>query len=302
MGSTITDISVGLGPNGELRYPSCSLEKTGQVAGAGEFHCYDKHTLNNLKQHAQETGNAKWGLGGPHDAPSCNESPNSNSFFKENGGSWETQYGDFFLSWYSSQLISHGERLLSLASTTFSDSLVNVSGKIPLLHSWYKMRSHPSEVTAGFYNTNSRDGYDAIAELFARNSCRMVLTGMELSEKYQPHRFLSSPELLLSQIKNACRKHGVIVYGENSRISGTPKTLDQIKHNLIGDDAMVNLFTYQRMGAHFFSPEHFPIFTEFVRSLNQPEMHSDDIPEEEGASVYLSSVSVAGKNRQMQEA
>ncbi|PIA61617.1 hypothetical protein AQUCO_00300854v1 [Aquilegia coerulea] len=302
MGSIITDISVGLGPKGELRYPSCSLEKTGQISGVGEFQCYDKHMLNNLKQHAQETRNAKWGLGGPHDAPSCYESPNSNSFFKENGGSWETQYGDFFLSWYSSQLISHGEHLLSLASTTFSDSFVNISGKIPLLHSWYKMRSHPSEVTAGFYNTNARDGYDAVAEMFARNSCRMVLPGLELSEKYQLHGVLSSPDLLFSQIKNACRKHGVKVYGENSRISGTQKGMDQIKQNLIGDNVMVNLFTYQRMGTHFFSPQHFPIFTEFVRSLNQPELHSDDIPEAEGASISLSTVSEAGTNRQMQEA
>ncbi|KAF9605388.1 hypothetical protein IFM89_016965 [Coptis chinensis] len=302
MGSTITDISVGLGANGELRYPSCPLAKAGEVSGAGEFQCYDKHMLNHLKQHAQETGNALWGLGGPHDAPIYYEAPSSSSFFKDNGGSWETPYGDFFLSWYSSQLVSHGERLLSLASATFSDSFVNISGKIPLLHAWYKMRSHPCEVTAGFYNTVARDGYDAIADMFARNSCRMVLPGMELSDKHQGLGLLSSPDLLLSQIKNACRKHGVKIYGENSKISRTRDGLDQIKQNLIVDTEIVDLFTYQRMGAYFFSPAHFPSFTEFVRSLDQPDLHSDDMPEEEEAALSLSTASESEKDLQMQEA
>ncbi|KAL5701371.1 beta-amylase [Ranunculus cassubicifolius] len=303
IGSTITDITIGLGPNGELRYPSCPTAKLGEISGAGEFHCHDEYMLNSLKHHAQKTGNANWGYGGPHDAPSCVESPIFNGFFKDNGGSWETPYGNFFLSWYSSNVIWHGEYLLSIASRIFRDSPVNLSGKIPLLPSWYKMKSHPAELTAGFYNTHNRDGYDDIAQMFSRYSCKMILPGMELSDKFQPEGLLSSPELLFSQIKKACKKHNVRVYGENLKYAGTHNGMDQIQQNLIGDGVKVDLFTYQRMGAYFFSPEHFPTFTEFVRNLNQSELQSDDMPDNEQASrSSLSSVSETGKDRQMQEA
>ena len=269
---------MGLGPDGELRYPSHHQLPT-KSHGVGEFQCYDKNMLSILKQHAEASGNPLWGLAGPHDAPAYDQPPNSTNFFRD-GGSWESSYGDFFLSWYSNQLITHGDHLLSLAASTFSDTRVTIHGKIPLMHSWYKTRSHPSELTAGFYNTYKRDGYEAVAEIFAKNSCKIILPGMDLSDSHQPQETLSSPELLLLQIMAACRKHGVKVSGQNSSASGAPGGFEQIKKNLSGDNVL-DLFTYQRMGAYFFSPEHFPSFTEFVRSLNQPGLHSDDLAAEE---------------------
>ncbi|KAG8370050.1 hypothetical protein BUALT_Bualt14G0077300 [Buddleja alternifolia] len=279
MGSTITGISVGLGPDGELRYPS-HLNSTRKNIhhGAGEFQCYDKNMLNNLKHHAETHGNPLWGLGGPHDAPGYDESPISRGFFTENGGSWETPYGDFFLSWYSSQLIHHGDRVLSLANSTFKDAPITLSGKIPLMPSWYKTRSHPSELTTGFYNTVNRDGYDAIAEIFSRNSCKIILPGLDLSDEDQPNKSRSSPESLLAQITSSCMKHGVEMSGQNSLISGGSKGFEQVKKNLLGENAIIDLFMHQRMGAYFFSPEHFPSFTQFVRGLNQPVQSLDDLP------------------------
>eukprot|EP00262_Sarcandra_glabra_P014840 TRINITY_DN4431_c0_g1_i1.p1 TRINITY_DN4431_c0_g1~~TRINITY_DN4431_c0_g1_i1.p1 ORF type:complete len:542 (+),score=59.69 TRINITY_DN4431_c0_g1_i1:258-1883(+) len=287
IGSTITDITVGLGPDGELRYPSSPFVKTSQIQGVGEFQCYDKHMLNNLRQHAQSTGNPNWGLSGPHDTPDYDQFPDSKPFFKEHGGSWESPYGNFFLSWYSTTLLSHADRLLSLASVTFRDSPVTLSGKIPLMHPWYRTRSHPGELTAGFYNTDVRDGYDAIAETFARNSCAMmVLPGMDLSDEHQLPGQQSSPDSLLLQIKRACEKHGVSVAGENSWVSGMPGVFGNIKNNVCGEKGVVESFTYQRMGAYFFSPENWPMFTAFVRELNQQEeLHSDDMPGDEKISL-----------------
>ncbi|KAL4291305.1 hypothetical protein GQ457_14G014120 [Hibiscus cannabinus] len=288
IGSTITGISMGLGPDGELRYPSRHKPaKSGTITGVGEFQCYDTNMLNLLKQHAEANGNPLWGLGGPHDVPTYDQSPNISAFFNDHSGSWESPYGDFFLSWYSSELVSHGNRLLSLASSIFGDSEVSVYGKVPLMHSWYKTRAHPSELTAGFYNTASRNGYEAVAEMFARNSCKIILPGMDLSDKHQPCNSLSSPESLLAQIQTTCNKHGVEIAGQNLASGG----LEQIKKNMLAENP-IELFTYQRMGAHFFSPEHFPSFTEFVRSLNQPELQPDDLPQEEveaTESVQMSS-------------
>ncbi|KAG6435485.1 hypothetical protein SASPL_100359 [Salvia splendens] len=127
-----------------------------------------------------------------------------------------------------------------MAASTFSDDPVSLSGKIPLVHSWSKARSHPSELTAGFYNTSVRDGYGPIVEMFSRNSCQVILPGFDLSDDRQPTESWSSQETLV------------------------------ISKNLTGENAVANLFTYQRMGAEFFSPEHFPRFTQFVRGLNEP--------------------------------
>lgn len=285
---------MGLGPDGELRYPSHDrMTKSSRVRGVGEFQCYDQNMLNILKQHADATGNHYWGLGGPHDAPSYDRSPNSGNFFKDHGGSWESPYGDFFLSWYSNQLISHGNRLLSLASSTFDDADMTIYGKVPLMHSWYRTRSHASELTSGFYNTSLRDGYEAVAEMFARNSCKMILPGMDLADEHQPHESLSSPESLLKQIRTACRKHGVEISGQNSSVSGAPGGFEQIKKNLSGEN-VIDLFTYQRMGAYFFSPEHFPSFTQLVRNLNKQELDSDDLPREDEAAESLQMSSDSG--------
>ncbi|XP_058077990.1 inactive beta-amylase 9-like [Magnolia sinica] len=282
MGSTITDITVGLGPDGELRYPSFQQATGHQSMGVGEFQCYDKHLLNHLKQQASSIGHSNWGLSGPHDAPQYDGSPDSHNFIRESGGSWDTPYGEFFLSWYSNQLLSHGNRLLSLASSVFADSNITVSGKVPVMHSYYRTRSHPSELTAGYYNTVHRDGYNAVAEMFARNHCKMIIPSMELSDEHQPNGLRSSPDSLLSQIMAACKMHGVGVTGENSSKSSIPGGFDKIKERILSsssENVMVDSFMYQRMGAYFFSPEHFPMFTKFVRSLDQVELHSDDLPD-----------------------
>ncbi|XP_075521665.1 inactive beta-amylase 9-like [Primulina tabacum] len=279
LGSTITAISIGLGPEGELRYPSHHHSVNSN--GAGEFQCYDKFMLRDLKHHAEMHGNPLWGLGGPHDSPSYNyHNPISRGFFMENGGSWESLYGDFFLCWYSNLLVSHGDRILSLAASTFKDMPITISGKVPLTHSWYRSRSHPSELAAGFYNTENRGGYNAIAEIFSRNSCKMILPGMDLSDDHQSAASLSSPEMLLKQITSSCRDHGVKISGQNSSALGDSSGFEQIKKVLLDENVATDLFTYQRMGAYFFSPQHFPLFTQFTRCLKQPIQSLDDLPAE----------------------
>ncbi|KAJ0768909.1 putative beta-amylase [Helianthus annuus] len=294
MGSTITGVTIGMGPDGELRYPSHHDQVNNNVDhGAGEFQCYDENMMQSLKENAENAGNPLWGLCGPHDAPTYNQQPIMNTFFKE-GGPWETAYGDFFLSWYSTQLVSHADRMLSLAASSFNNTTVKVSGKLPLVPSWYRTRSHPAEVTAGFYNTVNRNGYEEIANVFFKNSCRMILPGMDLLDEQQPNESFSSPELLLADIKDACRNNGVKVCGQNLNVAGTIKNFEQIKKNLAGENG-IELFLYQRMGGEFFSPENFPMFSAFVRSLNQLEVDSDDLGVNgEGALL------VPSRNRKLQ--
>ncbi|KAJ6838152.1 inactive beta-amylase 9 [Iris pallida] len=290
IGTTVTDVSVGLGPGGELRYPSFppTEAKGRNFTGVGEFQCYDKYSLAALKKHAEEAGNPLWGLSGPHDAPEYSQSPAAAGFFKDGGGSWESPYGDFFLSWYSGQLLAHGDRLLGLASKVFGHLPMTLSAKIPLLHCWHDTRSRPAQLAAGYYNSEGRDGYDSVAEMFARNSCRMVVPGVDLADRDVPVGLRSSPESLLSQIAEACGRHGVRMAGENSRLGGSD--LGRARENL----SMLDSYTHQRMGADFFSPEHWPLFREFVRSTTEPELDRDDLVSRQER------LSMAGKDREMQ--
>ncbi|WOK93572.1 chloroplast beta-amylase [Canna indica] len=290
IGSTITNITIGLGANGELCYPSFPPTGDNPFTGVGEFQCYDKYMLADLKRYAEESGNPLWGLSGPHDAPEYNQSPYFGNFFKDHGGSWETPYGQFFLSWYSGKLLSHGDRLLSIASKVFGNLPVTLSAKVPLLHQWHNTRSRPAELTAGFFNTDDRDGYEAVAQMFAKNSCTMIIPGMDLAVGDQ----------LVSQIMQACKRHGVRLSGENSSIiiAGTA-VFSKIKEHILANNSVLDSFTYQRMGAEFFSPEHWPLFTQFVRSMAQQQMDSDDVPSKDGR-LSLRMNSVPGNDRELQ--
>ena len=60
-GSKLVEVTVGLGPAGELRYPAYP-EGDGRwrFPGVGEFQCYDKYMLADLKQAADAVGKPEW--------------------------------------------------------------------------------------------------------------------------------------------------------------------------------------------------------------------------------------------------
>lgn len=60
-GNMITEVTVGLGPAGELRYPSYP-EGDGRwrFPGVGEFQCYDRYMLADLQRAAAEAGQPEW--------------------------------------------------------------------------------------------------------------------------------------------------------------------------------------------------------------------------------------------------
>jgi len=56
------------------------------------------------------------GCEGPHDCGDYNSPAWDTAFFVSSGGSWDTEYGNFFLSWYSNLLLQHADRVLAAAS------------------------------------------------------------------------------------------------------------------------------------------------------------------------------------------
>ena len=113
LGETIAEITLGLGPAGELRYPSYpDGDGRWRFPGIGEFQCHDAYMLGALREAAAAAGRPEWGLGAPADAGRYNSLPHETEFFHDGWGGWDTEYGRFFLSWYSGMLLAHADRVL----------------------------------------------------------------------------------------------------------------------------------------------------------------------------------------------
>ena len=77
---------------------------------------------------------------------------------------------------------------------------VEVSLKIAGVHWWYNSRSHAAEMTAGYYNTETHDGYAGILELSAQHGMVVTLTCVEMCDAQHPPEALCGPEGLLRQV------------------------------------------------------------------------------------------------------
>merc|ERR1740121_3219103 len=97
LGVLITEVMIGIGPAGELRYPSYQLDRW-SFCGVGQFQAYGVHAEESLQRVAQGAGHPEWGMPpSPNSTGSYNSNPNETDFFSEG---YATEYGQFFLDWY----------------------------------------------------------------------------------------------------------------------------------------------------------------------------------------------------------
>ncbi|XP_004301815.1 PREDICTED: beta-amylase 1, chloroplastic-like [Fragaria vesca subsp. vesca] len=276
IGVIIIGIQIGMGPAGELRYPSCPTQKltsAWRTREIGEFQCYDKYMLASLNARAREIGMPEWGNGGPIGASNLMQNPEETKFFRSDGGSWNTSYGTFFLEWYSGMLLLHGERLCREAEAIFWGTKANTSAKVAGLHWHYLTQSHPSELTAGYYNTSTRDGYLPIARMFARygfSLCCPCFDLQDLNEKQMNP--VSSPEGFLRQLLSAARVCDIPVEAEPSASSLDDKSFQQVvkmsKYYSYGLEKPSFSFNFVRMDKNMFELHNWVRFTRFVRQMS----------------------------------
>lgn len=217
LGGTITDLVIGMGPNGEVRYPS-HPEEDGRwcYPGVGEFQCYDQYMLSSLAACAARQGQPHWGLSGPHDAGDYKQWPHQTGFFHHQGN-WRSDYGHFFLQWYSSLLLQHASLMLSSARQVFAkDCGVRLHVKLPGVHWWYHHNAHAAELTAGIYNTSARNGYLPLLKLLEQHGVSAQLPCAELRTGQQSSEMMSDPQQLLLQMRGAASALHVPVSLENS--------------------------------------------------------------------------------------
>ncbi|XP_073301732.1 beta-amylase 8 [Primulina huaijiensis] len=210
----ISAVEIGVGPSGELKYPSFSERMGWRYPGIGEFQCYDKYSLQDLGKAATLRGHTVWARG-PENAGYYNSKPQETGFFGENGD-YDSYYGRFFLQWYSQVLLDHADIVLSLARLAFEE--IQIVVKIPAVFWWCKTTSHAAELTAGYYNCANRDGYSRVFDMLKKHAVTMnfVVSGAlascnEIEEASSDHEGLSW------QILNSAWDQGLSVAGQNAQ-------------------------------------------------------------------------------------
>ncbi|XP_021736865.1 beta-amylase 2, chloroplastic-like [Chenopodium quinoa] len=274
---TISEIEVGLGPCGELRYPSYPANQGWKYPGIGEFQCYDKYLMKSLQKAAEVRGHVSWGRA-PDNSGSYNSWPHKTGFFRD-GGDYDSYYGRFFLNWYSKVLIDHGDRVLALANQAFEG--FPIAAKLSGIHWWYKTASHAAELTAGFYNSSNRDGYAPIAAMLKQHEAALNFTCVELRTMDQHESYpeaLADPEGLVWQVLNAAWDVSIPVASENALTcydrEGYNKILKNAKPHDDPDGKHLSAFTYLRLNPDLMEEYNFLEFERFVK-----RMHGESVPD-----------------------
>lgn len=265
LGDPIVEVMVGLGPCGEMRYPSYPLDRW-SFPGIGEFQCHDKHALESLRLAAESAGCD--GCETPPAAGTYNDQPEDTEFFTTG---YSSPSGRFFLDWYSGALKEHGANILKQAGEALGPK-VKISAKISGLHWWHNSSSHAAELTAGYYNTNDRNAYLEIAEMLLDSGAKVLdFTCLEMRDTEQPPAAASSPQDLVAQVIQASKDAGIAFSGENALQRYDQRAYEQM---LSYKDDLHSL-TYLRITDTLLTPREIGRFRQFVSAMHAPagEVH-----------------------------
>mmetsp|Transcript_12690 Transcript_12690/g.33519 ORF Transcript_12690/g.33519 Transcript_12690/m.33519 type:complete len:492 (+) Transcript_12690:74-1549(+) len=250
LGSTIVEIQVGMGPCGELRYPSYQMSQGWNYPGVGLIMAHDDGMTQMLKEAAAKAGHPEYEKvpagcpkntsGGPDDAPLFASRPGApkEELFRHG-------HGRFFLHWYHKTLVDHGEAVLREAVKAFpvvkgSDGPLAYSVKVSGIH-WHSM--HPSraaETCAGYVpNPDSGSGaYLGIANMLSKVADEVKkpiffnFTCLEMSNAGEGPGCVqanSAPEDLIAEVRRACITTTVPLCGENALQFGLPEAPGNLK-------------------------------------------------------------------------
>ncbi|AEE83568.1 beta-amylase 5 [Arabidopsis thaliana] len=277
----IVDIEVGLGPAGELRYPSYPQSQGWVFPGIGEFQCYDKYLKKDFKEAAAKAGHPEWDL--PEDAGEYNDKPEETGFFKKDG-TYVSEKGKFFMTWYSNKLIFHGDQILGEANKIFAGLKVNLAAKVSGIHWLYNHHSHAAELTAGYYNLFKRDGYRPIARMLSKHYGILNFTCLEMKDTDNTAEALSAPQELVQEVLSKAWKEGIEVAGENALETYGAKGYNQIllnaRPNGVNPNGKPKLrmygFTYLRLSDTVFQENNFELFKKLVRKMHADQDYCGD--------------------------
>jgi len=293
VGTTVVELQVGMGPCGELRYPSYLLSNGWNYPGMG---CVMAHDAGMLRMLKQMTGLEEPPKGLPEEKDQ-NEGPETCQIFRASQAEislsgFRCEPAKVFLEWYCSTLLHHcrdvlKEAAIALEHTGFSQvpgGQLCMAVKVAGLH-WHVMHPSRATETCAGYNCcthDAADAYNDIARLLSEMSrvCkRPVLfsfTCLEMnnwSNGLPQNVDLSAPEDLIAQVRRACIAHGVGMSGENALefdLASSDSAFSQIEKQIRswspGCDAMRSV-TLLRCGEKFVSTPSLQKLGQFISKI-----------------------------------
>jgi len=264
LGNTISEVQIGMGPAGEMRYPSYPLSLW-TFPGVGEFQCYDRYLLKQLAAAAAKAGQPDWGLAGPNNAGTYSNMPSQTGFFSNGYENFASSYGQFFLGWYANTLIQHGDSILGEARSIFGSN-VHLAGKVAGIHWLYKDPSHAAELTAGYKNDLGQ-GYAPITAMFAKHGAMIDFTCLEMRDSEQPASCMCAPEELVYQTLKAAQASNIGYEGENAlpRYDSTAYQTIEYESNRVFP---ISGFDYLRLDPTLLQSNNLNVFAQFVSAMH----------------------------------
>lgn len=267
-GTTIVEMMIGMGTDGELKYPSYE-NGNWTFPGIGMPQAFDQYARKSLEAAALKAGDATWGVPPGAEETGGNDAvPADTPFYKEGGG-YTTPRGKFFLEWYSKALIHHAGEVLSAARWEFGYD-VKMAGKISGVHWWYKYPSHPAEANAGYYNTNNVDGYGLLIDIFKPTRTLVDFTCLEMTDASQPPDCDCGPQELVIQVQSAAFKAGLPFTGENALNFYDAAGYDQMMV-WKPSNGYVSSISYMRISDELLEKPHLDILAQFCAKMSDPD-------------------------------
>ncbi|CAL6008477.1 Beta-amylase [Hexamita inflata] len=236
---TIDQVQIGLGPCGELRYPSYPLSRW-SYPGVGAFQAFDPLMVKMFQEKAKAAGYDYQSP--PTDAGTYNSRPEQTQFFTT---TYKSTYGMFFMTFYQGLLLEHAQDILEISREVFSGT--PLTSKVSGIHWWYGHDSHAAELTAGYYNVLSmgKNAYEQIEAVFG--DVQFDFTCMEMTDQgHAGENCNSKPEELVRQCVDAVKQHAGTMSGENALETYSSQSYDQILNQLRYGKGYLNQFAYMR--------------------------------------------------------
>jgi hypothetical protein len=213
-------IHIGLGPSGELRYPSYHTGWT--YPQRGRLQAYSapaeadfQSAMQTKYSNSLSSLNTAWGTSLTAWTQISPPTDHDNFFT----GGTTGNYGHDFLNWYQGALLNHMTAVMAKAHTDLDTMGVPLGAKIAGVHWLYTSPTlpHAAEYCAGYYN------YDTIVQNFANTSTHsnadLDFTALEKVDENQvvngSYEYSGARSLVI-QVANDAKAHAVKIYGENA--------------------------------------------------------------------------------------
>ena len=244
-------IQIGLGPDGELKYPSCRNDW--KMPGIGSCQCFDEISLDYLK---------KAGIDVPDylkikNENTYNQKPEDSEFWMNIG---KDEKSKKFFDWYNDILCAHCDQILVESRRIFGEN-VNISAKIPLIY-WYSSHpSHAAEALAGSFTFLDDSAYERFARSFAKFGVTLTISGLELDND---NAIYSEPQKMIEKAWNEAEDNEIGFVGENLNENYSANSLINVFSWSIKG---LKRFTFNRLSDEMMQTKNWVMFNELIRKL-----------------------------------